>query len=61
MHPGVSHLLKLCVLSEFYARFLQDAQVNETLLILSLDPFSGENVPMCIYVHASRIRVRDAV
>ena len=31
MRPGVSHLLKLCVLGEFYARFSQDAQVNETL------------------------------
>ena len=31
MRPGVSRLLKLCVLGEFYARFSQDAQVNETL------------------------------
>ena len=30
---GVSHLLKLCVLGEFYARFSQDAQVNETLIV----------------------------
>ena len=33
MRPGVSRLLKLCVLGEFYARFSQDAQVNETLLL----------------------------
>ena len=31
MRLGVSRLLKLCVLGEFYARFSQDAQVNETL------------------------------
>ena len=31
MRPGVSRLLKLCVLGELYARFSQDAQVNETL------------------------------
>ena len=34
MRPGVSRLLKLCVLGEFYARFSQDAQVNETLLFV---------------------------
>ena len=33
MRPGVSRLLKLCVLGEFYARFSQDAQVTETLSI----------------------------
>ena len=33
MRPGVSRLLKLCVLGEFYARFSQDAQLNETLLL----------------------------
>ena len=31
MRQGVSRLLKLCVLGEFYARFSQDAQVNKTL------------------------------
>ena len=31
MRPGVAHLLELGVLGEFYARFSQDAQVNETL------------------------------
>ena len=37
MRPGVSRLLKLCVLGEFYARFSQDAQVNETLHICEMD------------------------
>ena len=36
MRLGVSRLLKLCVLGEFYARFSQDAQVNETLLTTRL-------------------------
>ena len=35
MRPGVSRLLKLCVLGEFYARFSQDAQVNETVIIFT--------------------------
>ena len=38
MHPGVAHLLELCVLGEFYARFSQDAQVNETLDRYHKDP-----------------------
>ena len=33
MRPGVSRLLKLCVLCKFYARFSQDAQVTETLYV----------------------------
>ena len=40
MRPGVSLLLKLCVLGEFYARFSQDAQVNETAVTYAIK--SGE-------------------
>ena len=36
MRPGVAHLLELCVLGEFYARFSQDTQVNETLQVWNL-------------------------
>ena len=39
MRPGVSRLLKLCVLGEFYARFSQDAQVNETLRLQKASRF----------------------
>ena len=31
MRPRVAHLSKFCVLDEIFARFSQDAQVNETL------------------------------
>ena len=32
MRPRVAHLSKFCVLDEIFARFSQDAQVNETLI-----------------------------
>ena len=34
MHPRVAHLSKFSVLDKIFVRYLQDAQVNETLVII---------------------------
>ena len=62
MRPGVSHLLKLCVLGEFYARFSQDAQVNETLLrsivVRCLSPFSMTCSSSIVLIHVYELRIK---
>ena len=51
MRLGVSRLLKLCVLGEFYARFSQDAQVNETLLSIAAFSSYKEKNKVGVWVH----------